>query len=329
MIHLDFNAIHRLVCVAELLPPLREAFAGAACVPPRAHHEIEVPNGTSGTLLLMPAWRTNRFLGVKIATVFPDNSLRSIPTVIAQYLLLSSTTGEAHALLDGRALTLLRTAAVSSLAADYLARRDTRCLLMVGTGDLAPYLIEAHMHVRKYERVLIWGRNAGKAQRLALEMRNRGMDSIASADLESAAREADVISCATLSSSPLINGTWLKSGAHLDLVGSFRPAMREADDEAVRRARIFTDSALALEESGDLCQPIQAGVLRSDAIGLLSDLARGLDLGARSAHDITVFKSVGTALSDLAAAELILEKAKAVNPSPDRSTPLAVNTDTD
>lgn len=311
MIHLDFDAIHRLVRVADLIAPIREAFGGEACVPPRAHHEIEVPDGAAGTLLLMPAWRANRFLGVKIATVFPDNSLRSIPTVMAQYLLLSSTTGEAHALLDGRALTLLRTAAASGLAADYLARRDVRCLLMVGTGDLAPYLIEAHTQVRKFERVLIWGRDAGKANKLAIEMARRGMPATAATDLESAAREADVVSCATLSSAPLVHGAWLKSGTHLDLVGSFRPGMRETDDEAMRRARIVTDSALAIEESGDFCQPIRAGALRADTIGMLSDLVRGIGVEPRATHDITLFKSVGTALSDLAAAEFILSKASA------------------
>lgn len=311
MIHLDFDAIRRLVRVADLIAPIREAFAGEACVPPRAHHQIDVPNGTAGTLLLMPAWRAKRLLGVKIATVFPDNRLRSIPTVMAQYLLLSSTTGEAHALLDGRALTLLRTAAVSGLAADYLARSDVRCLLMVGTGDLAPYLIEAHTQVRKLERVLIWGRDVDKAKNLAIDMRRRGVPCSAVTDLESATREADVISCATLSSEPLVRGAWLKAGTHVDLVGSFRPAMRETDDDAMRRARIITDSALAIEESGDLSQPIQAGVLRADAIGALSDLARGVVTKARTAQDITVFKSVGTALSDLAAAEFIFAKASA------------------
>lgn len=309
MISLDFDTIHRLVSVAELLAPIREAFSGEACVPPRAHHDIEVPNGTTGTLLLMPAWRKDRLLGVKIATVFPDNRLRSLPTVIAHYLLLSATSGEARALLDGRALTLLRTAAVSGLGAGYLVPREARCLLMVGTGDLAPYLIDAHTHVRSFERVLIWGRDASKAQRLATALADRGLETSVATNLESAAREADVVSCATLSALPLIKGIWLKSGAHLDLVGSFRPAMREADDAAVRRARIFTDSALALEESGDLCQPLQAGVLRADAIGSLSDLARGLAPDPHPAHDITLFKSVGTALSDLAAAEFILEKA--------------------
>lgn len=311
MIHLDFDAIHRLVRVADLIAPIREAFAGEVCVPPRAHHEIEVPDGTTGTLLLMPAWRASRFLGVKIATVFPDNGLRSLPTVMAQYLLLSSTTGEARALLDGRALTLLRTAAVSGLAADCLARRDVRCLLMVGTGDLAPYLIEAHVQVRKFDRVLIWGRDAGKANQLAIEMGKRGVPATAAADLESAAREADVVSCATLSSAPLVHGAWLKPGTHLDLVGSFRPGMRETDDQAVRRARIVTDSALAIEESGDLCQPLRAGVLRAGAIGTLSDLVRGIGAEPRAPHDITLFKSVGTALSDLAAAEMIFGKASA------------------
>lgn len=311
MIHLDFDAIHRLASVADLLAPLREAFASEVCVPPRMHYEITVPNGASGTLLFMPAWRVTRFLGAKIATIFPDNGLRAIPTVDAHYLLLSATTGQAHALLDGRALTLLRTAAVSGLAASYLARRDAHCLLMVGAGGLAPYLIEAHTHVRTFDRVLIWGRNISKAQRLVVEMGKRGVDAIVAADLESAVREADVVSCATLTSLPLIKGEWLTSGAHLDLVGSFRPNMREADDAAVRRARVFADCTHALEEAGDLYEPIKAGVLAAEAVSFLSDLTREPDASAPAADDITLFKSVGSGLSDLAAAEFIFDRARA------------------
>lgn len=292
-----------------LVEALRQMFRAGAETPVRHHHRIPLPGGADGTLLLMPAWQAGRHIGVKMVTVFPDNAQAALPSVMGAYLLLDGKTGEPLALMDGPALTARRTAAASALAASYLARPDCERLLMVGTGALAPHLIEAHVSVRPIVNVLIWGRDPEKAAKLAHRLDRRNLKVAATTDLANAVRGAHVVCCATLSTAPLIEGHWLPLGVHLDLVGGFRPDMREADDECIRRARVFVDTrAGALKEAGDIVQPLQAGLLREDDIaGDLFDLARGSRAGRRYHDQITLFKSVGTAIEDLAAAQLALD----------------------
>jgi ornithine cyclodeaminase len=215
-------------------------------------------------------------------------------------------------MLDAPALTARRTAAASALAANYLARPDCQRLLMVGTGALASHLIEAHAAVRPIVNVLVWGRDAAKAAKLAYRMTRRSLKVAATTDLANSVRGAHIICCATASQAPLIQGHWLPLGVHLDLVGGFRPDMREADDDCIRRARIFVDTRDgALTEAGDIVQPMQSGLLREDDIaGDLFDLARGSRAGRRYHDQITLFKSVGSALEDLAAAQLALDNVK-------------------
>jgi ornithine cyclodeaminase len=257
----------------------------------------------------MPAWQVGRYAGVKIVSVFPDNPEKGLPSVQGAYLLLDARTGSPRALIDGPGLTTRRTAAASALAASYLAREDASRLLMVGTGAMAPRLILAHAAIRPIKDVEIWGRSPDKARRLAKSLTRRGFRVTATQDLEAATRQAHVISCATLAHEPLIKGDWLSPGSHLDLVGGFTPQMREADDEAVRRARIFVDTRDgALAEAGDIIQPLDSGVISDgDIAGDLYDLARGTRAGRRFYDQITLFKSVGSALEDLAAAQLAFE----------------------
>lgn len=294
----------------SLIEALRAAFRAGGEVPMRHHHSLPAPGGGDATLLLMPAWQAERSVGVKVVTVFPGNAERGLASVLGSYLLLDGKTGAPLALLDGTALTRRRTAAASALAASYLARQDAATLLMVGTGAMAPHLIAAHASVRPIRAVRVWGRSPEKAERLAARVARAGLQATAAADLEAAVRSADVISCATLAHEPLIRGAWLRPGAHLDLVGGFTPAMREADDVAVRRARVYVDTrGGALKEAGDIVQPLARGVLREEAIaGDLFDLTRGTRPGRGSDGEITLFKSVGTALEDLAAAQLALER---------------------
>lgn len=306
---LSASEVQTALPFGALVEALRKMFRSGCELPPRHHHTVEVPGGSDGTLLLMPAWQVGRHLGIKVVTIFPDNGAQSLPSVLGSYMLLDGTTGQPLAMLDGPMLTLRRTAAASALAAGYLARSDSGRLLMVGTGALAPHLIEAHASVRPIREVVVWGRNSEKASALARQLDRSGLRVTANTDLAAAARDADIVSCATLSRDPLIRGDWLKAGAHLDLVGGFTPQMREADDTAVRRSRVFVDTrAGALKEAGDIVQPIKAGFLRAEDLGGdLFDLARG-NLPARtSEEEITFFKSVGTALEDLAAAQLALE----------------------
>lgn len=295
----------------SLIERLRRAFRRGAEVPVRHHHEILAPGGEPGTLLLMPAWQAGRRIGIKLATIFPDNASRGLPSVMGTYLLLDGKTGAPLALIDGPTLTVKRTAAASALASGYLSRPDCERFLMIGTGSLAPYLVLAHAAVRPICNVLIWGRSPDKAARLAKRLDRPDFRVAATDDLEAAVRGADIVSCATLSEQPLVRGEWLQPGQHLDLVGAFRPDMRECDDAAIRRARVFVDTREgALAEAGDIVQPIASGALDpGDVAGDLFDLTRGERAGRRFYDQITLFKSVGTALEDLAAAELAAERA--------------------
>ena len=309
---LGYSEVVSALDFPALVEALRQMFRAGAEVPLRHHHAIPAPGGRDATLLLMPAWQTGRHIGIKVVTVFPDNRVHDKPSVMGAYLLLDGRTGEPLAMMDGPALTARRTAAASALAASYLARPDCERLLMVGTGALASHLIEAHASVRPIVNVLVWGRNPEKAAKLAHRISRRNLKVAATTDLANAVRGAHVISCATLSERPLIEGYWLPLGVHLDLVGGFRPDMREADDDCVRRARVFVDTrAGALKEAGDIVQPIKSGVLREDDIaGDLFDLTRGQRAGRRYHDQITMFKSVGTAIEDLAAAQLALDHVR-------------------
>ncbi|WP_299398779.1 ornithine cyclodeaminase family protein [Pelagibius sp.] len=294
----------------SLIERLRQAFRRDIKVPVRHHHDVEVTGASTGTLLLMPAWQVDRHVGVKMVTIFPDNGARSLPAVMGIYVLLDGKTGSPLALVDGPTLTVKRTAAASALAAKYLSRPDSERLLMVGTGAMAPQLIMAHAAVRPICNVLIWGRNPDRAEKLARRLTRRDFRVEATDDLEAAARGAHVISCATLSHDPLIHGDWLQPGQHLDLVGAFRPDMRESDDRVMERARVFVDTrAGALSEAGDILLAIEAGALsEEDIAGDLFELTRGERSGRRFYDQITAFKSVGTAIEDLAAAQLVHER---------------------
>ncbi len=292
-----------------LVEALREMFRVGCVSPVRHHHQIGTEDGPEATLLLMPAWQVGEVIGIKIATVFPSNAERDLPGVQANYLLLDGTTGEGIALLDGAELTARRTACASALAADYLARPDARTLLVVGTGTLSTHLARAHCAVRDIAEVRVWGRRPERARAVADALAADGMDAAYAPDLEDAVRAADVVSCATLSTEPLVHGAWLRPGQHLDLVGAFRPDMREADDDAIRAATVFVDTRDgALAEGGDVVQPVASGVLDPEAVLDLFDLTRSSHPGRTSREEITLFKSVGTALEDLAAARLAVER---------------------
>lgn len=314
-------ALDDLALIARL-----EALFRAGCeMPPRHHHPIKAPLGPGSAealLLLMPAWTGGSSLsdvapriGVKIVTVFPDNGRRALPSIYGQYLLLDGTTGQTLAVLDGTMLTKRRTACASGLASRYLSRPDSSRLLMIGTGALAPQLIRVHAKVRPIREVAIWGRTASHAEALAAELAlslpevlGRPVAVRAVADRRAAIAEADIVSCATLSRAPLVEGAWLHEGQHLDLVGAYTPNMRESDDRAAWRARLYVDTrAGALKEAGDIVQPLANGTIdEDDIVADLFELARGQQTGRLPGDTttITLFKSVGAALEDLAAAEL-------------------------
>jgi ornithine cyclodeaminase len=301
---LDADEIHRALPYAALVEALAQAFREGAEAPVRHVHTV---NGAGdGKLLLMPAWRADEAIGIKIVTVFPGNRPKNIATVGALYVLLDGATGHAIALLDGEAITLRRTGAASALAARYLARADARTMLVVGTGTLAPYMAHAHAATWPLEHVLVWGRQPDHAQALAAKLATGGLAARAVA-LDEGLAQADIVTCATTARTAIVAGGKVRPGTHVDLVGGFTPEMREADDALVVRARVFVDTyAGALKEAGDLTQPIASGVLPREAVlAELADLVSGRHAGRAGPEEITLFKSVGTALEDLAAARLV------------------------
>ncbi len=310
LLHLDRAEIAARLARHTLVDRLERAFAADCVTPIRQRHDLG--GATAGkTLLLMPGWRANGAIGVKLVTVFADNVIRSLPAVHACYVLFDGNTGAPLAMLDGNELTLRRTGAASALAAKYLARPDAERLLMVGTGELAPHVILSHAEVRPIKAVRIWGRRSERAREVADAVSGHDFSVDVCNDLEAGVAWADIISCATLSQTPLIEGRWLRPGQHLDLIGAFRPNMREADDVALTRAALYVDTrAGALVEAGEFVQTLAAGLIEpSDIKGELSELVRGLVPGRSDPDAITLFKSVGTAIEDLAAAELAVEGA--------------------
>jgi len=312
---IDQAAIDGALDPVFLADALKMAFASDVVVPVRHHHEIHRPDGEA-TLLLMPAWtgvtQSDAFVGTKVVSVYPMNGAKQLPAVMGTYLLMDGTTGAPLAALDGARLTTWRTAAASALAARFLARKDASVLTMVGAGAMSPFLIRAHCAERPIRRVLLWNHNPARARTLAEALSSEGLPVEAVEDREAAIRQADIVSAATLTVTPLIEGAWLKAGAHVDGVGAFKPTMRETDDEVVRRATLFCDTkAGALKEGGDLFQPIHDGVIKAEDVRAdLFDLSRGLHPGRTQDDEITFFKSVGTAIEDLAAAIAVWKRMR-------------------
>lgn len=308
------NAVETANCLpfAELIDALERGFA-QGCVQPERHHlKIEKKDQTTPMMLLMPAWskadNDKQYLGVKIVNIYPDNRLKNLPGLTSTYMLYNGDTGEELAIFDGNTLTARRTAATSALAARYLARPQSEKLAVIGAGEIANLLPEAFSAVRPIKEVTLWNRTKQSAQKLAERLQNKGFSVHVADTVRQAVSDADIVSAATLSTKPLINREWLKCGVHVDLIGSFSPHMREADDALVRAAKIYIDTTEAIVEAGDLSQPIAQGIIqKSDILGTLSELAAGEKTVARNDQDITLFKAVGSGLADLYAAKLAFE----------------------
>lgn len=324
MKHFDETATRAPLTFERLVPALRAAFAAGAQVPPRHVHGIETtthPN-SNGTVLIMPAWSDAGFLGIKTINIFPGNSARGLPGLHATYVLYDAHTGVPLALMDGNEITARRTAAASALGASFLARADARRLLVLGSGRIARMLPAAHASVRPIDEVWVWNHRAEGAEALAAQWRAEGRNAKAVTDLEAAVRQADIVSCATLATAPLVRGEWLAPGSHLDLIGSFTPAMREADVHCFAGARTFIDTDEALQKSGDLLDALAAGTLHAQGAqgvqGTLASLCgkgtegQGGHPGRASDTERTVFKAVGSALEDLTAATLVWQSSDTV-----------------
>jgi len=305
MLIVDAPSTRSALPFGPLIDALRQAFIRPAEVPPRHIHDLSPSVGDSATVLLMPAWNA-QFMGVKTVTVYPGNTRRQQPGLHSTYLLYDATCGAPLALIDGNEITSRRTAAASALAASMLAREDAHTLLVVGAGRVGSLLAPAYAAVRPIRRVMVWDILKTQATRLTEQLGQEGFDACAVEDLQAACGEADIVSCATLSTAPLIQRAWLRPGTHLDLIGGFTPQMRESDDACFSDTHVFIDTPEALMKAGDLLSPISAGVLTADRVQAdLAGLCQGTHGGRRDHASITVFKAVGTALEDLAAAQLV------------------------
>lgn len=303
----DQAEVVRLGAYRDIVEALRQGFRAEIATPVRHHHDITAVS----TLLLMPAWSKD-WAGLKTVVFKSDNAAQGLPTIQASYLLIEQSTGETVAMMDGGEITRRRTAAASALAADYLARRDAETMTLVGAGALAPHFALAHAAVRPVKRVFIYTRSIAKGEALAAELAQQGLEAHSVTDLEHAVRQSDIVTCVTTSTAPIVKGAWLKPGAHVDLAGAFKPTMRETDGDVVARASVYVDTREgALAEAGDLLQARDEGKFDfADLRGDLFDLCRGTVPGRASDSEITLFKSAGTAIEDLATAIMLYQKAR-------------------
>lgn len=294
-----------------LIHALAQGFNQGITVPTRHHYEMH--QGYASTLLLMPAWFNGTIGGVKMVTIFPHNHQKGLPSIQGIYTVFNAQDGRILAQMDAKKLTNLRTAATSALATRFLARENAQTLLMMGTGTLAPELVKAHCTVRPIRQIFVWGRNPEHQEALVFKLSQELASRVqvhGVRDIKQAAFEADLITCATMSDQPILEGKWVKSGTHVDLVGSYKPHLREADDDLIRKASLFVDTVEgASQESGDLAIPLAAGVIElTDLKGTIFGLCRGEHKARQNDQEITVFKSVGHAAEDLIAAQLLMTK---------------------
>jgi ornithine cyclodeaminase len=312
---IDWDEVHRLADYSSVVDAIARMYASGCDAMDRMIMCQPTADGDEGDFLMQPAWMRGKAFGIKIANVFPANERRGKPSILGVYVLFDGNTGEPLACIDGPAETMIKTACNSAVASRLLARAGAETMLMMGAGKLAPYLIAAHASVRPIRRVLVWNRTTEKARELAGRLSRPAFEVIAVRDPAGAAAEADLISCATYASEPILRGKWLKPGAHVDLVGSYRPDLRESDDDVIRRAgRLFVDARFStVEIAGDVTEPLKRDVLRAADITDLFELAQAKRPGRTSDREITVFKSGGGGHEDLATALMLYERATAAD----------------
>lgn len=310
MLQIDKQTIFENLPYSEFIPFLKEAFQQDFSVPQRMHASFGNGIGENpSTLLVMPAWQDGRFLGIKSITISPYNKKFDLPTLQGVYILFNAENGSPLAVFDASAITARRTAAKSAVASSFLTRSDPENLLMVGTGTLSTELIQAHCTMHPIRKVYIWEHTEGEGQKVIERLPEMDQKFEVADDLSQVVPEADIISVATMSADPLVRGKWLQPGQHLDMVGAYRPDMREADDEALARSSLFIDHDDAFHETGDLAIPLENGIInKQDVRATLFELCRGKSKGRSSDDEITFFKSTGHALEDLSAALFVFKR---------------------
>ena len=303
--------VNEALSYPDLIEAVRATFGAPAGTPRRMVFRLDEASGSPDAFAVLPSWNAE-VMGVKAFTYLPGNAAKGRPILHSKILLFDRHTGAPLALVDGTSVTYWRTAAVAGLAADYLARRDAARLLICGTGNLAPFMALAHASVRPIEEIGVWGRRRDRAARIVERLREERPELSCAVvdDLERAAREADIISCATGAHDPIILGAWVRPGTHTDFFGNHERTGRECDSALVEKASVYVDSRVnVLNEAGELLIPMEEGRFKAEGIvAELAELCSGAVPGRRSDDEITLFKSVGTALSDLAAAHLVTQR---------------------
>ncbi len=310
---INAQQVHQHLNFAELVPLLKNSFSKPFHMPQRQVHALAPEESDNhDAFALLPSWN-EKVIGNKMFTYFPDNSVKyDLPGLFSKIMLFKRQTGEPLALVDGTSVTYWRTAAISALASQLLSKEESKSLLLFGTGNLASYLVKAHLSVRDIKEVTLWGRNSAKVNDLIGEFRSLypNVTFKACVDVNTEVANADIICCATGAKTPLFDGNLVSAGTHIDCLGNHMRDARECDTTTVTRARVFVDSLTnTLNEAGELLMPITEGAFnKEDIVGELADMCKEPKILRQSAAEITLFKSVGTAISDLVAAHRVVEK---------------------
>ena len=298
--------VHAALSYPALIDALEETFSGEFSMPPRNVFLLDENSDTHDAFAVLPSWNTS-LIGVKAFTYFPSNS-EPYKSLYSKILLFDRAHGEPLALVDGTTVTFWRTAGISGLATRLLARENAETLLLLGTGNLATYVIRANASVRPLKRVLVWGRTASNAGKVVDQM-NAELDGIEVSvvdNLEEACGQSDIIVSATGSHEPLVKGDWVKPGTHTDFIGNHHADKRECDTALVLKSKVYADSyANCFKEAGEILVPISEGVFtKEDVVADLSEMCSGSAPLRQSDDEVTLFKSIGMGISDLVGAGL-------------------------
>lgn len=309
---IDARRVHELLDFKGLIEALESAHQGG--MPKQSDRLIYQepnPQGQPDIFIMLPAWQPQEGILAKLVTSFPNNKARhNLPTVNSVYVFINADTGVTEAVIDGEAVIFRKTSSDSALGSKLLSRPDAETMLMIGAGGLAPYLVQAHLTARPgIKNVMIWNRTGANAAALADKLAGLGITARAVEDLDAAVSQADIISSATMAQTPHLKGKLLKPGAHVDLVGSFTPEMREADDDVLTRASVFVDHRQTTTRSGEFLGPFERGVITPDDVrGDLFELCQGKVEGRRSAEEITMMKNGGGSHIDYYVAKYLMDR---------------------
>ena len=298
--------VHQALSFPALVDALQEAYSGEYSMPPRQVFLLDEEGGANDAFAVLPSW-SEQLIAVKAFTYFPEAEA-PYQSLYSKVMLFDREHGEPLALVDGSTVTFWRTAGISGLATRLLAREDARTMLMLGTGNLAPYIIRANASVRDLKKVMVWGRTRSKAEEISAMMAVEfpDIEILAVEDRQSACAEADIVVAATGSHEPVVLGEWIQPGTHTDFIGNHHAGKRECDTALILKSKVYADSRVnAFKEAGEILVPIEEGVFtREGVVAELAEMCRGSATLRESEEEITLFKSIGMAMSDLVGAGL-------------------------